>query len=193
MSAIWFTSDLHVGHRMVAGLRGFGDDTDAHDAALAANWDTVIQPDDQVWVLGDLTGRRGDEQRGLDWIMERPGIKHLISGNHDASHPLHSRAHKAQQDYLSVFASVQSAGVRKISGQRVLLSHFPYGSAGGDHTETIRYPEWRFPDLGGWLIHGHTHSSIQQRGRQLHVGVDAHQLAPVSLHWIEQRINQETA
>lgn len=193
MTAIWFLSDIHVGHRMVAGLRGFGDDIDAHDAALAANWDRVIRPDDQVKVLGDVTGRRGDEQRGLEWIAQRPGIKDLISGNHDGCHPLHSKAHKVQADYLAVFRSVQQSGVMRIAGQRVLLSHFPYAGPDGDHTAVIRYPEWRFPDTGAWLLHGHTHSDIQQRGRQLHVGVDAHDLGPVSLHWIEDRINEETA
>lgn len=189
MSAIWFLADLHVGHRMVAGLRGFGDDIDAHDTHLAGEWDKRIRADDQVWVLGDVTGRRGDEQRGLDWIGNRPGIKHLISGNHDACHPMHSQAHKVQQDYLKVFASVQSAGVRKIAGQRVRLSHFPYEA---DHTSDARYRAWRISNDGEWLIHGHTHSRRQMTSsREIHVGVDAHNLAPVSLHWIEDRINEE--
>ncbi|WP_232839972.1 MULTISPECIES: metallophosphoesterase [Nocardia] len=188
MTAIWLTSDLHVGHRMVAGLRGFGDDIDAHDATLAANWDRLVRPVDQVWLLGDLTGRRGDEARGLAWIAARPGVKHLIAGNHDAVHPLHSQAYKMLPEYLKVFATVQQSATRKIGGHRVLLSHFPYGGEGGDHTATIRYPEWRFLDTGRWLLHGHTHSPHRQRGRQLHVGVDAHGLSPVSLHWVEERI-----
>lgn len=190
MSAIWLTSDQHIGHRMVAGLRGYGDDIDAHDARLAAEWDQRIRPDDQVWVLGDLTGRRGDEQRGLDWIAARPGTKHLIAGNHDSCHPLHSHAHKAQRQYLEAFESVQQSGVRKIAGHKVLLSHFPYDGPHADHTLLARYPEWRFPDHGQWLLHGHTHSPVPQHGRQLHVGVDAHDLAPVSLHWVEQRIQE---
>lgn len=185
MTSIWFTSDLHVGHRMVAGLRGFGDDIASHDAELAARWDAVVRPVDQVWVLGDVAGRRGDEYRGLEWIAARPGLKHLIAGNHDSCHPLHSQAHREQRLYLAVFESVQQSGMRKILGHKVLLSHFPYCA---DHTAEARYPEWRFPDLGRWLLHGHTHSTVQQRGRELHVGVDAHDLGPVSLHWVEERI-----
>ena len=187
MTGIWFTSDLHISHRFVAGLRGF-DDVEAHDAQLAANWDKVIRPVDQVWMLGDVCGTRGTEAAALEWVSQRPGIKHLIAGNHDGCHPMHHEAHKVQRAYLEVFASVQQSAIRKISGQRVLLSHFPYGSPGGDHTDVIRYPEWRFPNDGRWLIHGHTHSNIQQRGRQLHVGLDAHDLRPVPLRWIEDRI-----
>ncbi|WP_062979877.1 metallophosphoesterase [Nocardia flavorosea] len=189
MTGIWFCSDLHVGgHKLVAGLRGFGENTDAHDAELARRWDAVVRPDDQVWVLGDVIGRRGHEEAGLAWIAARPGVKHLIAGNHDDVHPLHSGAYKALPQWLTVFATVQQSAVRKFAGQRVLLSHFPYAGEGGDHTEVIRYPEWRFPDVGRWLLHGHTHSSVKQRGRELHVGVDAHGLAPVPLKWVEERI-----
>lgn len=190
MTAIWFTSDLHIGHRMVAGLRGYDNDIDAHDAALAAGWDQVVCPADQVWVLGDVVGRRGDEQRGLAWITARPGIKHLVAGNHDSCHPLHSQAHKMQRLYLDAFESVQQSGTRKILGHKVLLSHFPYAA---DHTAEVRHPEWRFPDTGRWLLHGHTHSPIAQRGRELHVGVDAHDLSPVPLKWVEERIAADAA
>lgn len=192
MTAIWFTSDLHVGHKLLAQIRGFGDDTDAHDAHLAEQWDRLVRPVDQVWVLGDVTGRRGDEQRGLYWMMQRPGVKHLIAGNHDSCHPLHHQSHKALPAYLTAFATVQQSATRKILGHRVLLSHFPYGTnPGADHTETVRYPEWRFPDTGRWLLHGHTHSTVQQRGRELHVGVDAHGLAPLPLKWVEERMGAE--
>lgn len=189
MTAIWFLSDLHVGgHKKVSEIRGF-DDPAEHDAVLAANWDRVVRPQDQVWILGDVIGRRGDEQRGLDWIAARPGIKHLIAGNHDPVHGLHIQAHKVLPQWLEVFATVQQCAVRKIAGHRVILNHFPLrDDPDGDHTAVLRHNEWRMPDTGGWHVHGHTHSNIQQRGRQLHVGLDAHELAPVSLHWIEERI-----
>lgn len=192
VTAIWFVSDLHVGHRLVSVLRGFGDDTDAHDAALAANWDRLVRPVDQVWVLGDVIGRRGGEAKGLAWIAERPGTKHLIAGNHDACHGMHTEAHKVLPQWLEVFASVQQTAVRKILGQRVILNHFPQrDDPDGDHTAVLRYPEWRMPDTGGWHIHGHTHAKIQRRGRQLHVGPDAHALKPVSLHWVENQIGED--
>jgi len=192
MTGIWHTSDLHLRHRKVAELRGF-QSVDEHDALLAERWDRMVRPQDEVWVHGDVTGRRGDETYALAWIAARPGIKHLIAGNHDPCHGMHLGAHKVLPVYLEVFASVQQTAVRKIAGQRVLLSHFPYADEHGDHTETLRYPEYRLPDTGRWLLHGHTHSSVARRGRQLHVGVDAHDMRPVPLKWIEEQIRTEVA
>jgi len=186
VSGIWFTADLHLGHKLLAGLRGFGEDTAAHDAEIARRWDFLVKPQDQVWVLGDLCiGRGRSHHAALDWIGERPGVKHLVFGNHDSGHPMHREAHKVQAEYFRVFASAQAAGIRVIGGRRVMLHHFPFHA---DHVETARYPEWRPVDAGQWLIHGHTHSAEKVRGREIHVGLDAHGLAPVPLKWVEHTI-----
>ncbi|WP_063042218.1 MULTISPECIES: metallophosphoesterase family protein [Nocardia] len=191
MTGIWFTSDQHVGgHEKVFRLRGF-DSAEEHDAELARRWDEVVKPNDRVYLGGDLTGQRGHEQRGLAWAKQRPGRKILIWGNHDPGHGHHSQAHKWQRPYLEVFEATMETAVIKILGHRVLISHFPYAGPDGDHTETLRYPEYRMADTGRWLIHGHTHSSRQVRGRQLHVGVDAHDLTPVPLRWVQEQIEKE--
>lgn len=196
MSHIWFTADLHLSHRMVSQLRGFDDPT-AHDAALAENWDAVVRSDDQVWVLGDISvGGKANEMRALEWIARRPGTKHLVAGNHDSCHPYRSEAYKWQRIYLSAFASVQQSAVRKIERNRVLLSHFPFqGTPDGDHTPENRFEEWRLPRIGEnadrWLLHGHTHSPERIRGLQIHVGLDAHNLAPVPLEWVQRVIAED--
>lgn len=191
---IWYCSDIHIGHRHVAATRGFDDPAD-HDAVLAANWERFIGAGDVVWVLGDLSvGGKRQELAALEWISQRPGVKHLVSGNHDNTHPMRSEAHKWQRVYLEqAFTSVQSAATRKIGGNRVLLSHFPFaGSEDGDHTIENRFEEWRLPDTGQWLLHGHTHNPEQQvHGRQIHIGLDAHGLCPVPETWIEKQIAQE--
>ncbi len=58
---VWYTSDLHIGHRLIAGgLRGGFDDSDDHDAELARRWDNDVSAGDTVWVLGDISaGGRG--------------------------------------------------------------------------------------------------------------------------------------
>lgn len=190
MSNMWLTADLHIAHRYVSELRGFADPAE-HDAALAENWDRLVRPDHQVWVLGDISvGGKANEMRALEWIAARPGTKHLVAGNHDSCHPYRSQAHKWQRIYLEVFASVQMAAVRKLDGHRVLLSHFPFqGSPDGDHTVENRFEEWRLPRTGEnadrWLLHGHTHSPDRIHGQQIHVGLDAHNLAPVPLEWVQ--------
>jgi calcineurin-like phosphoesterase family protein len=93
---VFFTSDLHIGHRLVAGARLAGSyehvDRDAvteadiaeHNLILAEGWDELVGPDDIVWVLGDLSGgTKAAQEKALTWIGDRPGAKHLIVGNHD--------------------------------------------------------------------------------------------------------------
>lgn len=183
--SVFFTSDLHFGHRLVAGHRGFGTDTEAHDQAIAENWRRVVRLGDQVWVLGDLA--LAHYQHPLTILADLPGQKHLIAGNHDACHPMHREAHKVQRHYMGIFASVQAFARRKIAGETVLLSHFPYVK---DRHEA-RYMQYRLRDEGEWLIHGHTHGPEQREGREIHVGLDAWGLQLVPIHTIERLMKED--
>lgn len=213
---VWFTSDLHIGHSKVAEIRGFGVDAigvdvDGHDNCLASNWDTVVKSDDIVWVLGDISaGGRYAQFNALEWIKIRPGVKHLIAGNHDGCHPMHRDSHKWQKIYLEAFDSVQTSAKRRVPRPEghghtsVVLSHYPYE---GDHTARDRDTQWRLRDEGLTILHGHTRSAermtvsshrhpypgcfmgVEDTGgfvhyapaNQIHVGVDAWGLAPASL------------
>lgn len=152
---IWVMSDPHIFHPLVAGLRGF-------DSALEFNevfeddWMSKVRAYDQVWLLGDLTGG-GHLEEALSLIHRLPGKKHLIIGNHDSCFPIHRDSHKKLPLYYQVFDSVQLHARRSINGVRHLVSHFPYA---GDHTDEERYDQWRLPDYGVPIIHGHTHSDV---------------------------------
>lgn len=183
---VWFTSDLHFGHRLVAGHRGF-DSVDEHDAAIVENWKRHVGPSDHVWVLGDIAV--SSPTYALSVIADLPGEKHLISGNHDGCHPMHRDAHKRIRSYLDIFASVSPAARRRIEGSEVLLSHFPYGRDRGE----VRYTQWRLRDEGRWLLHGHTHGPEKRTGREIHVGLDAWNLKPVNLGTIADLIREESA
>jgi len=152
MGRVWFTSDLHLKHAKVAELRGFNS-TEEHDQAIVDNWRSVVNPkaDDQVWVLGDIAASAPGY--ALDVIHSLPGTKHLILGNHDAAHPMHRNAHHKLRQYLWAFESVAMAARRRIEGEEVLLSHFPYRR---DRHEA-RHSQWRLRDEGLPLLHGHTH------------------------------------
>lgn len=185
---VWFTSDPHWGHEWVAGLRGF-ESTAAHDSALLDNYHAVIREDDQTWWLGDLAMNKPDY--ALAQIGTIPGTHHLITGNHDRCNPLFRDSHKWQSRYLQVFASVQAFARRRVQSQEVLLSHYPYadGTPDADHTDYPRYSQYRLPDEGRWLLHGHTHNDEQRvHGRQIHVGLDAWGMQPVPLTFIANTI-----
>ncbi|OXM43786.1 hypothetical protein [Amycolatopsis alba] len=47
------TSDVHIGHRKVAEIRGFAS-VDEHDDHPAADWRAGLRPGDQAGVHGDV-------------------------------------------------------------------------------------------------------------------------------------------
>lgn len=187
MSTVRFTSDLHLGHRKVAEIRGF-EHVEEHDEAILEVLYETLQRGDSLWILGDLSSGGSVGQRmalaHLALLTKDLGVTlHLVAGNHDGVHPMHRNALKWDPEYRSVFTSVQPFARRKIDGTYVWLSHFPW-RGGGDHTADERYPVVRLNDDGtSWLMHGHTHSStaVDRPGRMLNVGVDAWDLGPVSM------------
>lgn len=189
MGTIRFTSDLHLGHPKVAEIRGF-ESTDEHDEHLAWRWRTFVHEHDVVYVLGDVSGD-GGQAHALEILRGLPGEKRLILGNHDAAHPLHSRAFRHLAEYLDVFSYVAPFGHVKIGGRRVLLSHFPYRR----DRETVRHAQWRLRDEGAWLLHGHTHGPerLTASEREIHVGADAWGFRPVSLDEVGALIREGEA
>ncbi len=168
MSATWFVADTHFGHAKVAELRGFRS-PEEHDEAITKRWNRQVRPDDLVWVLGDISGgSRTSEAHALGIIKTLPGIKHLIAGNHDSASSIHREAYKRLPLYRDIFETVQQFARIRVEGQNVLLSHYPYGWLGdGTEREGSRYTQYRLPDEGLRLIHGHTHQSEPFTDRQM--------------------------
>lgn len=174
MTNVLVTSDMHAAHAVVALDRGFAS-TAEHDDFFAQQWVENVTKKDSVWILGDLAS--SNPKPALELLRKLPGTKHLVAGNHDPVHPLHTDAHRHFRKYLDVFSSVQMAASRLIGNRNVALSHFPYSGDGLDRED--RYNQWRLRDEGQWLLHGHVHKAWKVNGRQVNVGFDAWQ-RPVS-------------
>lgn len=183
---VWFTSDPHYFHDKVAVMRGYENALEMN-IALMNNWNRVVKPEDQVWILGDLCMSQVEET--LNIISQLNGEKHLIWGNHDAGHPRHKHAFKQHKRYLQVFESVQDSARRTINGVDVLLNHFPYHA---DHTGIPRFDQWRLRDYGVWLLHGHTHgkTKVHTELHEIQVGVDAWNMTPVSINEIAKLLKE---
>lgn len=178
MSRIWHTSDTHFGHAKVAQLRGFTA-IEEHDDELVRRWNATVGIADIVWHHGDFAMHQGGT---VGWYRGRlNGRIRLITGNHDACWPGHRGAHRHQRDWIveDGFESVQAFAHVRIRRQRVMLSHFPYAFT-GDHTAVERHSEFRLPNLGEPLLHGHVHAAWKVRGLMVNVGVDVWDLAPVA-------------
>lgn len=190
MSNVYFWADLHLGHKYVAGLRGYKD-TQEHDAHIEYVLRETLTSRDSLWILGDVAidGAWKHGLEVLNRVREDTGADlHLVTGNHDRCWPGKRNSHKSQRAYMRVFESTHEFARRKVSREEpaieVMLSHFPYG---GDHSERPYLDQYRLRDEGKWLLHGHTHSTERVNGRQIHVGVDAWD-SPVSLKEVEDII-----
>ena len=173
---VFYTSDTHFMHgRCATEFRSYKN-SEEHDALLVYNWNQMVRKNDIVYHLGDVTG---GSLKGLAYIPKLNGRKILIAGNHDVVNPMHRDWFKHLPKYLEVgFEAVMPFARRKVAGMQFLMSHFPYQNQ-GDHTDEERHSQYRLPDMGLPLVHGHVHDLFTERGRGLNVGVDQWDFTPV--------------
>lgn len=189
----WFTSDLHLSHERICELAGRPfTSVDEMNAALVERWNDRVSEGDTVWVLGDVC--MGKITDSLAVAVTLRGHKILVPGNHDRVSSLYHGSSAAKKAEWR--AAYEAAGF--VIADELLrgmafgtldifdLCHFPYTD--DSHGED-RYAEARPADEGRWLLHGHTHQAERISGeRQLHVGVDAWDFAPVALETLVELI-----
>lgn len=183
---IYFTSDLHFGHKAVVQLskRPFFDIEEMNEA-LIRNWNERVKPTDTIYVLGDMALCPFKE---FEPIAKRlNGIKYLIKGNHDSYTD-------GQYNKLG-FAVFQELKL-KLCGKMFRLSHYPYALPWYKrlfaYKSELRFMDKRPPRVPGeYLMHGHSHVKYKKADNRLHIGVDAWNYRPVSLSEIESLIHSD--
>lgn len=180
MSNHLFTADLHLGHKLVAGLRGF-DNTADHDRMIIGKLVSDVRENDVLWILGDYSVSQHGQARAL--LSQIRCRKILIPGNHDPEHPMHRGAWKAQRTALDTFEAVLPYQRIRLSKQSFIMSHLPY-LLGGDHASNERYPEYRLPNTGLPLLCGHVHDAWRFKSNQFNVGVDVNGFRPVKANTV---------
>lgn len=179
-----YTSDLHIGHVNIMkycparqDYLGIGPDATVTDMneALVRLWNSQVDHDDVVYVLGDVCMGKVDET--INYVRRLNGTKYLILGNHDRPHDIMTgRKPERQAEWFKIYTDVGFKWITtgpvsaNFGGIFTIMSHFPYD---GDHTEEERYGQYRPADEGHPLVHGHVHDHWQTRGRQYNVGIDA--------------------
>ena len=133
---ILYTSDLHFGHKNVIRFdnRPF-QDVEEMDRTLIELWNNRVQPDDTVYIIGDICFRAS---RTPAWYLSQlKGHKILILGNHD-------EVVLKDQQALRLLEGVENL-VRIVDGEnKISLCHFPIA-------------EWHGWHRGTWHIYGHIH------------------------------------
>lgn len=155
MPNVWFIADTHFGHRsMVRGsaleLRPEFWDTQEMDEHLVQRWNSMVQPKDDVYHLGDFAF--AGTARTVELLGRLHGRKYLIEGNHDEG---------MSQVARSLFEWVKPLHYLRLASQvRITLCHYPLLS-------------WRNMHHGALHFHGHSHGNLQTKVKgRLDVGVD---------------------
>lgn len=189
MTRYW-TSDTHLGHRRIIELcdRPFAD-VEEMNREIIDRWNFIVQPDDEVWHLGDVA--LGTIAETLPLIGKLNGRKKLIVGNHDRVFP-GTANRKMRERFGPEYAKLFDLGYYPLGcttwldmphgRQEVAVSHFPYD--GDSHDDEDRFRDFRLPDNGMPLIHGHTHvrkviTTSHKGTPQFHVGVDTWDFFPI--------------
>jgi calcineurin-like phosphoesterase family protein len=163
------TADLHWNHKGMTTFNGaYGtklrpwDNVEEMNEALITNWNSVVKPEDKVYVLGDVALTKV----GLAMIGRCNGTKILTKGNHDQ---------ESIKDYVNYFQDVR--GIHK-KGDYV-FSHVPI------HPDSLG-ERW------STNVHGHLHDgrvllpdgSIDKR--YICVSVEHSKFTPIPVEEIEK-------
>lgn len=192
--AIFFSSDQHFWHNKVISLcnRPFSN-IEEMNSHLINNWNRVVQPEDTIYILGDMFFC--NTKKAEEILAQLNGKKILIVGNHDKF---------SLTKLKKMFHEVHYRLELEIAGEKVQLSHYPYAPTKKEKFIHIlknfykfwrkkKYMELRYMDRrpinnGGWLLHGHCHTAWQIKGKQFNVGVDVNEFYPVALESVEDLI-----
>jgi RNA ligase len=170
----WFTSDLHFGHRKVIEYcdRPYKN-IEEMDEAIIKQWNSQVQPDDEVYFLGDF-GINKKKVFDVDLISQLNGKKHIVLGNHDYGFV---RCHKDGLKLLEINLKYAEAGwsiinyemaIELKNGQKCVLTHLPPS----DEYDN-RYSNFKHKNLDGWIhLHGHLHGHYRKKGNMIDVCFD---------------------
>lgn len=177
--SIFLTSDLHLCHdrEFLFKPRGFDSIAD-HDITICANWNTVVQPEDDVYILGDLM--LNDNRRALNMLKCLNGRKHIVLGNHDTPTRI-----KAYVEEGICVEEPKWADVIHYKGYHFFLSHFP------SMTANLEKENLKQVTIN---LFGHTHQNKKFYNDipfMFHVGMDSNNNTPVLLDDIIEMCKQK--
>ena len=147
--------------------------------AIIKNFHSMVKPEDDLYLLGDIF--LGELDAGMSLFHQLPGNIHLVWGNHDTNN-----RKNAMLDAYNVVEVLGFAGLIKYNKYHFYLSHFP--------TLTANFDDYQRPLKQRILcLSGHTHSKdlFDKVCQSYNVAVDAHNCYPVSIETIIQDFEKQ--
>ena len=169
----FFTSDLHFKHGNVIKYcnRPYAN-ADEMDEALIKNWNSLVSPQDTVYVVGDVIFTK-DVKDAENIFRRLNGSKILIAGNHDKKMLKDPR-------FVALFQSVHTLLEISINKQHIVLCHYAM-------------KVWNKSHYGAWQLYGHSHGSLpdDQHSLSIDVGVDCHNYKPISFEQVAEIMSKK--
>lgn len=176
---IFVTSDWHFSHdrEFVYKPRGFNS-VEEMNIALVERHNSIVTPEDDVYVLGDLClGGADSLERNKEFISSMNGKLHIAFGNHCTD------SRKKMYAELPNVVETAWAIALKYRKYHFYMSHFPT-LTGNLEKESLKQMTLN--------LYGHTHQRtnfFEDRPYMYHVGVDSHDCYPVSLDKVIEDMN----
>lgn len=131
----------------------FRNDVNYMNEAMVAEWNSIVQPEDLVYILGDVAFLPA--QKASEYMERCNGRKILVQGNHDRkllNDPRFRRCFEEVHHYLDI----------NYNGHKIIMSHYPF-------------LEWDQMHRGSIMFHGHLHGGEtgMEKYRCLDVGMDS--------------------
>jgi calcineurin-like phosphoesterase family protein len=173
MANIFFASDHHFHHANIltfnrddgTPLRKFAD-IDHMNEHIVNRHNSVVQPNDKVYFLGDVVMSK--KSSALSILARMNGEKILIKGNHDQC---------SAEAYLAYFKDIR--GSHQFDG--MILTHIPI------HPESLA--RW------GLNVHGHLHANVVKLplaqipdSRYFNVSMEQIDYTPISLEEVKKYV-----
>lgn len=145
---VFIISDLHLGHENMAIKRGFVN-AQEHDEHIISKWNSVVNKNDTVWILGDITMERSSMYHLLDRLK---GRKKVVLGNHD------------KPQHVNELLKYVNSVCGMIRYKSCILTHCPIHPV-----ELDRFVK---------NIHGHVHENSLDDNRYVNVSCEAIDFTP---------------
>lgn len=166
--AVFYIADPHFGHNAAIRLNNRPFETvEEMDNTMLSNWRSIVRPDDEVYIVGDLIFRA--KKLPEYYLDQLTGRKHLILGNHDKW--------SKHVDLDKYFESISQIKEITDVDRHIVLCHYPM-------------VEWPRSHYNSVLVFGHIHNRTAGDGfnyylkheNMLNAGVDINHYCPVIYH-----------
>lgn len=164
----YYIADLHFNHANIIrySKRPFAD-VEEMNRTLVQNWNAVVTPEDDVYILGDFYYKGANP---LPVLRQLQGRKHLVVGNHDGKLLADSKAR-------AEFVEIRDILSISDGNQRLILCHYPMA-------------EWNGYFRGVIHLYGHIHNItendayriMKSRKNAYNTGADILGFTPRTLH-----------